>query len=188
MNSVTEAAERTRMNADAEVTLAETPGRAAHDAILDRLLAFNTARAGPSDRRPLAVLLHAPGGGLLGGLWGETAHGWLAVELLFVPEGLRGLGLGTRMVRRAEDEARARGCRGAWLRTFEFQARGFYERLGYAVFGELADHPPGHRCYFMRKTLPGGAPSDASATTERARGRGGGGGDRSDPAAVSSPP
>jgi GNAT superfamily N-acetyltransferase len=176
------------MNVDAEITLAEVPGLAAHDAILDRLLAFNAAHAAPSDRRPLAVLLRAPGGELLGGLWGETARGWLCLELLFVPEGLRGLGLGTRLVRRAEDEARARGCHGAWLRTFEFQARGFYERLGYAVFGELVDCPPGHRCYFMRKTLPGGVPSDASGTSGRARGRGGGGGDRPDPAAASSRP
>jgi GNAT superfamily N-acetyltransferase len=174
------------MNVDAEITLAEVPGLAAHDAILDRLLAFNAAHAAPSDRRPLAVLLRAPGGELLGGLWGETAHGWLSVELLFVPEGLRGIGLGIRLTRRAEDEARARGCRGAWLRTFEFQARGFYERLGYAVFGELADYPPGHRCYFMRKLLPGGVPSEPSVTTERAPERRRGVGDRAGSAAVSS--
>ena len=86
------------MNVDAEITLAETPGLAAHDAILDLLLAFNAAHAAPSDRRPLAVLLRAPGGELLGGLWGETAHGWLLVELLFVPEGLRGIGLGIRLI------------------------------------------------------------------------------------------
>lgn len=43
------------------------------------------------------------------------------------------------MLLQAEQEAIARGCRGAWLDTYSFQARGFYERLGYAVFGIL-DH------------------------------------------------
>jgi len=41
--------------------------------------------------------------------------------------------------------------RGAFLDTFSFQARPFYERHGYECFGELRDHPPGHSHYFMRK-------------------------------------
>jgi hypothetical protein len=35
-----------------------------------------------------------------------------------------------------------RGCHRAWLDTFEFQSRGFYERLGYTCFGERSDYPP----------------------------------------------
>jgi hypothetical protein len=54
---------------------------------------------------------------------------------------------------RAESEAVARGCHGAWLDTFEFQARPFYERLGYVCFGELEDYPVGSARYFMRKLL-----------------------------------
>ena len=54
-----------------------------------------------------------------------------------MPETLRGRGIGTDLLRRAEAEALVRGCHGAWLDTFEFQARGFYERLGYRCFGEL---------------------------------------------------
>jgi ribosomal protein S18 acetylase RimI-like enzyme len=49
------------------------------------------------------------------------------------------------------------GCVGVWLNTFSFQALGFYQRLGYEVFGSLDDHPRGSQRYFMRKLLPGGA-------------------------------
>jgi len=76
----------------------------------------------------------------------------LFVELLFVPESLRGQGIGTDLIRRAESEAIARGCHSVWLDTFEFQARGFYERLGCTCFGELKQYPVGSR-YFMSKQL-----------------------------------
>ena len=75
------------------------------------------------------------------------------VELLFVPESLRGQGIGAQLMERAETEGRRRGCGNAWLDTFEFQARGFYERLGYRCFGELANYPPGFSRFFMTKAL-----------------------------------
>jgi ribosomal protein S18 acetylase RimI-like enzyme len=60
-------------------------------------------------------------------------------------------------MQRAEDEARRRGCRGAWLDTYSFQARGFYERIGYEVFGVIDDFPPGHSRLFLRKTFSAAA-------------------------------
>ena len=123
-------------------------------AIVEPLVAYNLAQTGRNDVRPL-VLAVEDDGAVVGGLWGRTAYSWLFVELLVVPESLRGRGLGTELMARAEAEAIARGCHGAWLDTFEFQARGFYERLGYECFGELKDYPAGSARYFMRKTLGG---------------------------------
>ena len=90
---------------------------------------------------------------MIGGLWGRTVYDWLFVELLFVPDALRGRGVGSEVMKRAEDEALTRGCHSAWLDTFEFQARGFYERLGYICFAELRDYPAGVTRYFMKKAL-----------------------------------
>ena len=132
--------------------LTDVPDPAARDVIVGGLVAFNTAQAGPGDWRTLAVLIEDAEGACVGGLWGRTSYGWLFTEVLFVPAELRGRGLGANILGRAEDEARARGCRGAWLDTFEFQARGFYERLGYRLFGELADYPTGSR-FFLQKAL-----------------------------------
>ncbi|MDB5536981.1 MAG: Acetyltransferase family protein, partial [Devosia sp.] len=42
---------------------------------------------------------------------------------------------------------------GIWLDTFSFQARPFYEKLGYSVFGTIPDYPPGGARYFLSKTL-----------------------------------
>jgi len=52
---------------------------------------------------------------------------------------------------RAEAEARARGCIGIWLNTFSFQARGFYEKLGFTLIGQIDDYPVGHQRFFLQK-------------------------------------
>src|SRR5262245_54328351 len=108
---------------------------------------------GTRDYRPLGLTLRAPDGALVGGLYGATMWGWLMVDGIWVAEELRGQGLGRRLVLAAEAAAVKRGCRGAWLGTFDFQARDFYERLGYMVFAELADFPTGHTHYHLRKSF-----------------------------------
>jgi GNAT superfamily N-acetyltransferase len=80
-------------------------------------------------------------GDIIGGPWGSTYLGRLQIGILFVPEALLGTGLGTRMVRMAEAEAVRRGCNGVWAQSFDLQARGFYERLGYSVIDVLDDCP-----------------------------------------------
>jgi len=122
-------------------------------AIAVPLVEYNQSRAGPSEYRHLAVLLRNESGTVIGGLWGNTSYEWLTVHLLAVPAEMRGRGVGTEIMRMAEKEAAARGCRGVWLDTIEFQARGFYERIGYVCFGELPDYPQGFSKFFMKKLL-----------------------------------
>jgi GNAT superfamily N-acetyltransferase len=138
---------------DFSIRLTDQADDSIRKAIVEPLIAYNQAQTGRSDLRPLVIAVEDSKGTAVGGLWGRTAYEWLFVELLLVPESLRGRGLGTALMQRAEREAIARGCRSAWLDTFEFQARGFYERLGYECFGELQNYPPGFARYFMRKAL-----------------------------------
>ena len=123
-------------------------------AIVAPLVEYNASRAGPSQNRPIAILLKSSEGEVVGGLWGHTGYEWLFTQLLVVPANLRGRGVGTEIMQLAEREAVSRGCHGAWLDTFEFQARGFYERIGYECFGELPSYPKGFSRFFMKKTLP----------------------------------
>src|SRR5688572_2139626 len=106
-------------------------------AIARPLIAYNLAKTGRSDYRPLILAIDDEEGRAIGGLWGRTVYDWLFVELLFVPDALRGRGVGSELMKRAEGEAMTRGCHSAWLDTFDFQARPFYERLGYSCFAEL---------------------------------------------------
>jgi len=129
-----------------------TPDEALRQAIQAPLVAFNRALAGPSGHETLALAVRDEAGAMVGGLWGATSYGWLYTQLLAVPEAARGQGLGRRLMLAAEDIARQRGCRNAWVDT-QFGARGFYERLGYRVFGELPDYPPGFTRSFLTKAL-----------------------------------
>jgi GNAT superfamily N-acetyltransferase len=136
-------------------TMTEAPDPHVRRAIVAPLVRFNESQAGrPEDYRPLAILVaHPETGEVIGGLWGETMFAHLHVDLLFVPEDLRRTGIGRRIMIDAEEEAIRRGCRGAWLDTYSFQARGFYERLGYAMFGTIENYPPGHSRFFLKKTF-----------------------------------
>lgn len=134
-----------------EFTAAPSPEELA--AITDALSAFNKADVGPADRRPLAILIRDTDGKVTGGLSGFTAWGWLFTQMLYIPDTLRGTGIAGRILAQAEQEARARGCRGAWIDTFSPQALRAYLRQGYEVFGELEDFPEGRTRSFLRKML-----------------------------------
>ena len=140
-----------------KITLTDAPTPEMRKAIVEPLVEFNHRRIGkPETYRPLAILLSPPESDeILGGLYGVTAFSYLHVDLLFVPESMRGLGIGRKLMTQAEAEAVRRGCHAVSLNTFSFQARGFYERLGYSVFGTLDDCPPGHRRFYLTKLLGG---------------------------------
>lgn len=137
--------------------LFDVADEAVRQQIVAPLAQHNLDRAGPGHGRPLVITLNDASGTVVGGLWGYSGYQWLFTQLLAVPSGHRGRGLGRALMAMAENEARARGCTGSWLDTFEFQARGFYERIGYTCFAELPNYPQGHARYFMRKSLDGSA-------------------------------
>lgn len=125
--------------------------------IFDGLKRFNQSQIGRAyDRRDLIVTAKDESGALLGGLVGYTNWEWLYVDLLWTDDGQRRSGLGSRLMRTAEEEAVRRGCRWSRLYTYDFQAPGFYRKLGYEVWAELEGYPPGHTQIWLRKALPGG--------------------------------
>jgi GNAT superfamily N-acetyltransferase len=130
--------------------------------VLAGLSAFNRSRSdvmrgyrerGADDEVPLQVYA-LDGDVLVGGLVATTWGGWLAVDLLWIVEERRGSGLGSRLLAEAEQRARdERRCIGVRLDTWGFQAKPFYEKLGYTVFGVLEDYPPGETEYLLAKRL-----------------------------------
>ena len=121
-------------------------------AIYAALRPDNPAPTGKRDRPDFAVLVrHPETRAVEGGLFGEESFGWAFIRYLVVPEAYRGQGIGSRLMAEAEKIARARGYVGIWLDTYEFQARPFYEKLGYHMFGELEGGNGAHGQFFLKK-------------------------------------
>jgi len=129
------------------------PGDDVRQFVVNGVDNFNIAATGLPAYFPVNVLLRGEDGDVLGGLLGQLWGGWLQIVYLWVAEPYRGQGFGAQLMQTAEIYARRRGAIGATLETHSFQARPFYERLGYTVFGTLEDYPPGHAKHFMSKRL-----------------------------------
>lgn len=114
---------------------------------------YNEEHVSGAGDTTFAVFLRDTEGTVRGGLLAKAGRGWLHITTLWVDPSVRGQGYGTQLMAAAEAEAVRHGCHSAYLDTFSFQARPFYERCGYEVFGTLEDFPAGHQRFFMRKSL-----------------------------------
>lgn len=101
----------------------------------------------------LNLFLRRKDGSIAGGLLGDMYWGWLSINILWIDDSLRRQGYGEQLIKMAEKEAFKKGCKAVHLDTMSFQAKPFYEKLGYAVFGVLDDLPVGHQRIFMWKKL-----------------------------------
>ena len=122
-------------------------------AVNDGFQAYNLEQGQSSDRIPVALAVTGEAGQLLGALDGYIFFDYLTVSRLWVDPTVRGTGVGKALMEKAESFARESGCVGSTLSTYDFQARPFYEKLGYAVFGLLPNNPRGRERFFMMKPL-----------------------------------
>ena len=90
---------------------------------------------------------------LIGGATGHIAYDWYFLELLYIEKEYRGRKMGSKLLSEIEHFAKQRGLTGIRLETWDFQARNFYEKLGFTVFGELWDCPPGTKLFLMKKRI-----------------------------------
>lgn len=135
------------------IQLSDGADDSATAAILSSLKEYNRHRFGPADWKELVIALRNEDGNVIGGLSGHTARGWLYTALLFIPEELRGQGLGHKLLQMAEDEARKRGCTGAYIDTMSADALTLYQRCGYKIFGQLAEFGPDYSLTYLKKSL-----------------------------------
>jgi len=93
-------------------------------------------------------------GTIVAGILGKLdSWGCMTVDILWVHEKHRKAGLGTRLLKEVEAASKSYGCNLVHLDTFDFQAKDFYIKNGYEVFGVLDDCPLGHQRYFLKKYL-----------------------------------
>jgi ribosomal protein S18 acetylase RimI-like enzyme len=138
---------------DMEVTLETEPRPEDIRFLEDRLSAFNVEATGIADGNLLGLFMRGSDGSPLGGAFGWTWGGTCYIRYLFIPADLRNQGRGTMLMRAVEREAKSRGCRQIMLETHDFQAPGFYRKLGFEAVGRVVDYPRGHQYLTLVKHL-----------------------------------
>ncbi len=121
--------------------------------VQDAIDEFNMALLNDRNYSPLNIFVRDDAGKIVGGILGHIWGGWLEISTLWLSDGLRKQGYGTRLLQAAQDEARKKDCRAVFLGTFSFQAPDFYRKHGFLPAGELKDYPPGHSHFFLWKPL-----------------------------------
>ena len=121
--------------------------------IVNGVRKYNRDVAGRERPRAVACFLRDEDGRIVGGahgdLWGSSVH----IAAMWVSESHRGKGHGSALLTAVESYAASQGHLLAYLETTSFQARPFYEGLGYRVFGELPGIAEGCTMFFLRKDL-----------------------------------
>ncbi|MFS2223939.1 GNAT family N-acetyltransferase [Pantoea sp. B65] len=136
-----------------ELIITATPTHQDLDEVKAGLMAFNAQYIDINEVKSLAVFVSDNQGKKLAGLTGSTTGNWLRIDMLWVSEALRAQGVGSQLIRAAEQEARDRGCIYAQVDTASFQARPFYEKLGYQLRFSLDNYPREHQRHYLTKSL-----------------------------------
>ena len=136
-----------------DVRIEDDADDAVFRALLDGMRVFNRRAIPDLYARKITVVVRDDTGAVRGGTVGRIAGDSMYVEVVWNDDETRSHGLGRRMMEMLEAEAKKSGAREAWLYTMSFQAKPFYEKLGYTQFAELPWQGGKHSRHFMRKDL-----------------------------------
>ena len=99
--------------------------------ISQALTKFNDEKVGPDNHELLNIVEYDENKNIIGGILGGTYWGWMHIDILWVNENFRKKGIGSQLLKAAEEEARKRGCHSVHVDTMSWQAPEFYKKNGY---------------------------------------------------------
>lgn len=119
--------------------------------INDALRKFNDEKVGPDNHELLNIVEYDENGNIIAGILGGTYWGWMHIDILWVNENFRKKGIGSKLLKSAEEKARKRGCHSVHVDTMSWQAPEFYKKHGYKIISELNDIPAGYKKHHLIK-------------------------------------
>ncbi len=135
--------------ADIEIAFEEPPSAGA-DLIWEGLKEHNRRVADRPEPKPFALVVRE-GGVVRGGIKARVHWDVLFVDEVWLDDGLRGQGLGAKLMAEIERLGAERGAIKAILDTNDWQAPGFYAKLGYARFGAYTYDAGRKECILLVK-------------------------------------
>jgi len=135
----------------------EKSKRAEYELVDEGIVAYNLSKV-PFTQEPSFIhinrVIKNPKGEVLAGIH-SVLYCWkcLHIDVLWVKEECRNEGYGSALLVGIETIAKVNGCNLIHLDTFDFQAKDFYLKHGYEIFGILDDCPSEHKRYYLKKNL-----------------------------------
>lgn len=126
------------------ILLEETDNSQAAADILAGVRAYNITYLGIYHRKHFVLYLQDENKQTVAGLTAEYLETLCTVHLVWIKDELRGLHIGTELLLKLEEYIKPKGCTTIQLDTTEFQAKPFYEKLGYKVVATLPKGFKGH--------------------------------------------
>lgn len=125
--------------------------------ICDKLVEYNLSKVSKTQREEFISInkkIVDEDGSIIAGCIAKM-YCWnvIYIDILWVDEKYRKSGLGTRLLNEIEAVALEEKCSLIHLDTFDFQAKDFYIKNGYEIFGMLEDCPKEHCRYYLKKKL-----------------------------------
>jgi len=125
--------------------------------IIDRLVEYNLSKVPLKQETSflwINRIIENENGEIIAGILSKM-YGWncLYIDTLWIKEEYRKEKLGSKLLKEVEEIAKEKGCHLIHLDTFDFQAKDFYIKYGYEIFGVLDDCPEEHSRYYMKKSI-----------------------------------
>jgi len=125
--------------------------------IIDRLVEYNLSKVPLKQETSflwINRIIENENGEIIAGILSKM-YCWncLYIDTLWIKEEYRKEKLGSKLLKEVEEIAKEKGCHLIHLDTFDFQAKDFYIKYGYEIFGVLDDCPEEHSRYYMKKSI-----------------------------------
>lgn len=119
----------------------------------ENLKKFNESKIGAYHFKPFSIYITNDEENIIGGLKGEIFEKVCMIQTVWVHEAERKRGLGSMLFKKLEEFAKESTCKIIQLDSAEFQAKQFYEKIGFSVVATLPENFKGYTTYILRKIL-----------------------------------
>ncbi len=136
-----------------EVIIDESENPASRAIIKSGVIEYNKRFLGEWKPSPFSLFIRNAEGNIIAGVCGDYIHIYTRINWTWVHEDFRSRGIGRRAMLAVEDFAKEKGCRYIQLDTMDFQAKLFYQKLGFWVVATLPNWIKGHDSHIMRKEI-----------------------------------
>ncbi len=140
-----------RCNKNYQITYEENPSSKDIQKLYDGISQQAQMKKAMKPIETFAFFLRDSDAEIVGGCSGCSMYGCLYIDSLWVNAALQGKGYGTQLMQRVETLAKENHCHFIAVNTFDWEALGFYKKLGFYVEFERKGFDKDSIFYFLRK-------------------------------------